>query len=432
MQGGDERAVSNDKASSDIADPTVAHQGRVRADWAERTMPALRQVRRRFADEQPLAGVTVGACLHVTAETAVLVRTLRDAGARVALCASNPLSTRDDVAAALAGEFGVDVHARQGVDRGGYYAHIDAVLDRRPQLVIDDGCDLVGRAHTDRTDVLDNLVAGCEQTASGVVRLHQMARTGALRLPMLAYDNSPTKRLLDNRFGTGQSTLDAIVRSTNMLLAGRTVVVAGYGPAGRGVADRARGMGATVVVTEVDPTRALEAVLQGHRVLPMTEAAALADVLVTVTGNRDVLRAEHLDLLRDGVVLVNSGHFDVEIDVRALAAAAVRVQRGVRPHADEYTLSGGRRVLLLAQGRVANLGAAEGNPSSVMDASFAGEAIALVWLRQHAGRLGAGVHAPPPEIDRAVAELELAAFGVRIDALTPEQQDYLSSWQTGS
>lgn len=424
--------MSNEQPSSDVTDRALAHQGRVRVDWAERAMPALRQVRRRFADEQPLAGVTVGACLHVTVETAVLVRTLRDGGARVALCASNPLSTRDDVAAALADEVRVEVHARQGVDRDGYYAHIDAVLDRRPQLVLDDGCDLVGRAHTDRTDVLDALVAGCEQTASGVVRLHQMAQAGALGLPMLAYDDSPTKRLLDNRFGTGQSTVDAIVRSTNMLLAGRTVVVAGYGPVGRGVAERARGMGATVVVTEVDPIRALEATLQGHRVLPMTEAAALADVLVTVTGNRDVLRAEHLDLLRDGAVLANSGHFDVEIDVRALAAAAVQVHRGVRPHADEYTLADGRRVLLLARGRVVNLGAAEGNPSSVMDVSFAGEALALAWLREHAGGLPAGVHAPPPQIDRTVAALELTAFGVRIDALTPQQQAYLSSWESGS
>lgn len=418
--------------SSDVADPALAQQGRVRVDWAERAMPALRQIREQFAADRPLAGVTVGACLHVTAETAVLVRTLRGGGAEIALCASNPLSTRDDIAASLAAEDGVAVYARQGVDRRTYYDHIDAVLDRAPMLVLDDGCDLVGRAHSDRTDVLDAMVGGCEQTSTGVVRLHQMARAGALRLPMIAYDDSPTKRLLDNRFGTGQSTVDAIVRCTNLLLAGRTVVVAGYGAAGQGVAARARGMGASVVVTEVDPTRALHARLDGHQVLPMAAAAGRADVLVTVTGNRDVLRAEHLPLLRDGVVLANSGHFNVEIDVQALASAAVSVQRGVRPHTDEYTFADGRQVLLLAQGRVVNLGGAEGNPSSVMDVSFAGEALALAWLRVNAESLGDGVHAPPAEIDRAVAELELAAFGVQIDALTAEQSAYLSSWRSGS
>jgi adenosylhomocysteinase len=411
---------------SDIADPSLAGHGRGRIDFAERAMPVLGLLRDRYAGSRPLAGVRIAACMHVTAETAALARTLRAAGAELHLAASNPLSTQDDVAAALVEE-GVAVHARHGVDRAGYVRHLEAVLDAEPVLVLDDGCDLVGVLHSTRRAVLSGVRAGCEETTTGVLRLRQMAADGALALPMVAVNDTGMQRLVANRHGTGQSTLDAVMRSTGTLLAGATVVVAGYGWCGSGVAARARGLGAHVVVTEVDPERALDAVLEGHRVLPMAQAAELGDVFITVTGNRDVLTAAHFTVMKDGAVLANAGHFDVEIDVAGLAATAVEVRRGVRPHVDEYVLPGGRRLLLVAEGRLANLAAAEGHPAAVMDMSFAVQALTLEWLTTT--DLPRGVHDVPGEIDTEVARTKLAALGVGLDALTGAQLRYLSSWQ---
>jgi adenosylhomocysteinase len=411
---------------SDIADAELAEQGRRRVDFAERAMPVLALLRARYARSRPLAGVRIAACMHVTAETAVLARTLTAGGAELHLAASNPLSTQDDVAAALVAE-GVAVHARYGVDRAGYLAHLEAVLDAGPSIVLDDGCDLVGVLHTTRRALLSGVRAGCEETTTGVLRLRQMAADGALGLPMVAVNDTGMQRLVANRHGTGQSTLDAIMRSTGTLLAGSTVVVAGYGWCGSGIAARARGLGAQVVVTEVDPERALDAVLEGHRVLPMAQAAPLGDVFITVTGNRDVLTGEHFAAMRDGAVLANAGHFDVEVDVAGLESTAVEVRRRVRPHVDEYVLADGRRLLLVAEGRLANLGAAEGHPAAVMDMSFAVQALTVEWLG--ATELPAGVHDVPPEIDTEVARTKLAAMGVGLDALSGAQLRYLSSWQ---
>jgi adenosylhomocysteinase len=417
----------------DVADLALAEQGRRRVDFAERAMPVLGLLRERFTRERPLAGVRVAACLHVTPETGALARTLVAGGAELHLAASNPLSTQDDVAAALvvgdgaAGGGGIGVHARRGVDRAGYAAHLSRVLDSRPHLLLDDGCDLVNVLHTTRTDLLPGVRAGGEQTSTGVLRLRQMAADGALRLPMAAVNDTPMQLLVANRHGTGQSTLDAVVRATGTLVAGTTVVVAGYGWCGTGIAARARGLGASVVVTEVEPSKALEAVLDGHRVLPMAEAAALGDVLITTTGNRDVLTAEHYAVMKDGAVLANAGHFDVEVDVVGLEAAAVAVHRGVRPHVDAYELPDGRRLLLIAEGRLANLAAADGHPASVMDISFAVQALTLEWLV--GADLVAGVHEVPAAIDDEVARTKLAALGVRLDVLSPAQARYLSSWQ---
>ncbi len=412
---------------------TLAAEGARRVKWAERAMPVLRLVRDRFAAERPLAGIRVAACLHVTPETAALVRALAAGGAQVALCSSNPLSTHDDVAAMLAEHAAVTVHARAGVDIATYYRHIDAALDIEPHLVLDDGCDLVSRLHTDRRALLDGVVAGCEETTTGVVRLRAMAVSGALRFPVVAVNDTATKRLVDNCHGTGQSTLDAVVRTTNMLLAGKVVVVAGYGWCGKGIALRAVGLGADVVVTEVDPTKALAATLQGHRVMPMAEAARIGDVFVTATGNRDVITIEHLAVMKDGALLVNAGHFDVEIDVRALEKASAGRREQVRPHVDEFTLDEDRRLLLLAEGRVANLAAADGNPASVMDLAFAEQALCVDWLAGGAAAdLPPGVHDVPAAIDREVAALKLASTGAAIDTLTPEQHRYLTSWEQGS
>jgi adenosylhomocysteinase len=410
---------------ADVADRGLAEQGRRRVAYAEAAMPVLGLLRERFAAERPLAGQVVAACMHVTTETAALARTLLAAGAELHLAASNPLSTQDDVAAALL-EDGVGVHARHGVDRAGYAAHVAAVVDAGPTLVLDDGCDLVAALHA-RPALIRRVRAGCEQTSTGVLRLRQMAADGALELPVVAVNDTPTQLLVANRHGTGQSAVDAVIRSTGVLLAGATVVVAGYGWCGSGIAARARGLGAQVVVTEVDPARALEAVLDGHRVLPMAQAVALADVVITSTGNRDVVGAEHVDSLRDGVVLANAGHFDVEVDVGALEAAAVEVHRRVRPQVDAYVLPDGRRVLLLAEGRLANLAAAEGHPASVMDVSYAVQALTLEWLVTQ--DLTPGVHEVPPAIDDAVARTKLTAAGVALDVLTPSQQRYLSSWR---
>jgi adenosylhomocysteinase len=412
---------------SDIADEGLAEAGRARIGWAQRGMPVLRLLTERYAGEQPFAGLTVAACLHVTAETAGLVGALRAGGARVFLAASNPLSTQDDVAAALAAA-GTCVFARAGVDALSYGEHIHRALDSAPDLVIDDGGDLVDTL-AGRPELVPNVRGGCESTSTGVLRLRRMAAAGVLAFPMVATDTTTTKRMFDNTAGTGQSVLDAVMRATNILLAGRTVVVAGFGPCGRGVAARASGLGGQVIVTEVDPVRALEAVLSGYRVLPMTEAAAAGDLIITVTGSRDVVAAGHLAALRDGAILANAGHFDAEIDVPALAQAAVKVTRDVRPHADEYTLHDGRRVVLLAEGRVVNLVAAEGNPPEVMDVSFAGQALVLRWLAREHATLPAGVHDVPPAIDQELARLTLESSGARIDTLTDAQREYLNSWR---
>ena len=412
----------------EVADLGLAGAGVRRVDWAERSMPVLRSVRERFAAERPLEGLRVAACLHVTAETANLLRALRAGGADVALAASNPLSTQDDTAAALVAEYGVSVHAWAGMDPAAYDRNLVTVLETRPHLLLDDGCDLVNTAHVARPDLLDGVLGGCEQTTTGVIRLRRMSAEGELRLPMVAVNDTATKRMFDNRYGTGQSTIDGILRATNALLAGRTVVVAGFGYCGRGLAERARGMGARVVVTEVDPVKALDAVMQGYTVSTMEDAAPVGDVFVTVTGNRDVVRAEHLERMKDGAILANSGHFDLEIDLSALERLAVGVDRGVRDQADEYVFEDGRRVLLLSEGRLVNLGAAEGHPAAVMDMSFAVQALTTEWLAaKHAG-MGPGVLEVPEGIDTEVARLELASLGVRIDALTPGQEAYLRSW----
>ena len=398
-------------------------------------MPLMAGLMARFADQRPFDHLVIAACLHVTAETAMLVRLLRAGGASVGLAASNPLSTQDDIAAALAVRYGIATFARAGVDRRGYYRHIEAALaagPAGPDLVIDDGGDLVNTLHTQAAALLPRVKGGCESTTTGVIRLRRMAAEGALAFPVIAANDTAAKRLVDNTCGTGQSVIDGILRATNTLLAGKTVVVAGFGASGRGVAERARGLGAQVIVTEVDPVRALDAALRGFRVLPMAQAAPLGEVFVTVTGNRDVIAAEHLSKMRDGAILANAGHSDVEIDVRALTDLAVAVHQEVRPHVDAYDLGDGRTVLLLAEGRVVNLVAAEGHPPEVMDLAFGIEALALAWLAGHADKLEVGVHDVPADIDAEAARLVLAAAGTSIDALTAAQQAYLESWRIGS
>jgi adenosylhomocysteinase len=420
-------------ARSDIADPDLAEAGDTRIDWARRAMPVLGLVAERFAAEQPLLGLTVAACLHVTAESAVLIRALRAGGARVLLAASNPLSTQDDTAAALAqAGSGISVFARAGVDRETYYAHIRRAVEPGPDLVIDDGGDLVNTLHQDCPALLATVRGGCESTTSGVIRLRQMAAAGALAFPVVAANDTAAKRMVDNGCGTGQSVIDGILRATNTLLAGKTVVVAGFGPCGQGIASRARGLGAQVIVTEIDPVRALDAVLQGFRVLPMLAAAPLGEIFVTATGSRDVITGEHLAVMRDGAMLANAGHFDVEIDVRALDRLAVGVHPEVRPHAGDYVLADGRRLLLLAEGRVVNLVAAEGHPAAVMDVSFGLQALALAWLAAAPGPLADQVHEVPGSIDAEVARLKLASLGTQIDTLTADQREYLASWRQGS
>ncbi len=415
--------------SYDVADLGLAQAGVRRVDWAERAMPALRRVRERFAAELPLRGMRISACMHVTAETANLLRALGAGGADITLAASNPLSTQDDTAAALVAEYGVEVYARAGIDPATYDRNLVTVLEHRPHLLLDDGCDLMNIAYLQRPELVAETVGGCEQTTTGVLRLRRMAAEGVLKLPMVAVNDTATKRMFDNRYGTGQSTIDGIMRATNAMLAGRTVAVAGFGYCGRGLAERARGMGARVIVTEVDAVKALDAVMQGYTVMPMAEAAGVADVLVTVTGNRDVIRAEHLASLKDGAVLANSGHFDVEIDLPALERMAVEIRREVRPQADEYVLADGRRIILLAEGRLVNLGSAEGHPAAVMDMSFAVQALTVAWLARQHSDLAPGVLEVPPGIDSEVARLELEALGVGIDQLTPDQEEYLHSWR---
>jgi adenosylhomocysteinase len=416
---------------SDIADPGLADLGRQRIDWAETHMPVLGSIRERFAKERPLEGVTVAACLHVTTETAGLLRTLKAGGATVNVCASNPLSTQDDVTAALVRDEGIEVHAIKGEDTETYFRHIDAVLDAHPQLTMDDGCDLVSRLHQHRPEQVGEVLAGTEETTTGVIRLRAMEADGALRFPIVAVNDADTKHMFDNRYGTGQSTLDGVIRATNVLLAGKVIVVAGYGFCGKGVASRARGMGAQVYVTEINPLRALEAVMDGFRVVTMEEAAAEGDIFITVNGNRDVLRREHFAAMRDGAILANSGHFDIEIDLKALAEMAGS-RRAVRPSVEEFALEGDRRVLVIAEGRLVNLGAAEGHPAAVMDMSFANQALAAEWVVQNRSTLETRVYDVPAEIDAEIARLKLETMGVGIDRLTPEQEEYLSSWTVGT
>jgi len=395
-------------------------------------MPVLRQIRERFDKERPLDGIRIGACLHVTTETANLMETLAAAGAEVLLAASNPLSTQDDVAAALTEQSGVETFAIKGEDNDTYYKHINAVLDLRPMITMDDGADLVNVLHTQRADQLIEVLGGTEETTTGVIRLRAMASDGALAYPIVSVNDADTKHLFDNRFGTGQSTMDAIMRSTNRLIAGKTFVVAGYGMCGRGVAARARGMGAHVIVTEVDPTTALEAVMEGYRVMPIRDAARVGDLFVTVTGDTSVIRREHLELMKDGAILANSGHFDVEIDKGALRELATGGVRRLREFVDEYTLADGRRINLLGEGRLVNLAAAEGHPAAVMDMSFANQALAVEWMVKNHATLENRVYPVPVEIDREVARLKLRAMNVEIDQLTAEQDEYLHSWQQGT
>ena len=416
---------------ADITDYNLARTGWQRIGWADGEMPVLRLIRERFGRERPLKGLRVAACLHVTTETANLMRVLQAGGASLALCASNPLSTQDDVAAALVEHVHMPVFARRGEDRDTYYRHIEQVLATRPHLTMDDGADLVSVLHTTHEELRGDVVAGTEETTTGVIRLRSMAAAGALRYPIVAVNDAQTKHLFDNRYGTGQSVIDGLLRATNLLLAGRTVTIAGYGSCGRGLATRARGMGAQVVVTEIDPTRALEAYMDGYRVMPMTEAARISDVLLTVTGDTAVIRREHFELMKDKAIIGNAGHFNVEIDLPALADLAVE-RKTVRDNVEEYRLRDGRRLYVLAEGRLLNLAAAEGHPAAVMDMSFANQALVLEYLARDGAALRPNVYPVPGEIDRQVAALKLAAEGVAIDALTPEQEQYLRSWQEGT
>jgi len=415
----------------DVADLDLASAGTARVEWADRSMPVLAAIRDRFAADRPLHGHTIAACLHVTTETANLVRTLAAGGAEVVLTASNPLSTQDATAAALVATYGVSTYAVRGESNEVYYKHIDAALDARPTITMDDGCDLVNRLLSERPEQALQVVAGTEETTTGVLRLRAMERAGALRYPIVAVNDTPTKHLFDNRYGTGQSTLDGVIRATNVLIAGKTVVVAGYGYCGRGVASRAKGHGADVIVTEIDPVRALEAAMEGYRVMPMAEAVAQGDIFLTLTGNTSVLRSEHFARMKDGAIVANSGHFDVEIDIPALEKQS-RDRRTVRPNAEEFELADGRRIVLLADGRLVNLGAAEGHPAAVMDMSFADQALAVEWLARNAESLEPRVYEVPPELDAEVARLKLASMGKAIDALTEEQDHYLNAYDIGT
>ena len=415
----------------DVKDLRLADQGRMRIEWAEESMPVLRLVQKRFAKERPLAGVRIAACLHVTTETASLVKTLKAGGAEVRLCASNPLSTQDDVAASLVQHEGIAVFAIKGEDNRTYYEHIEAALAHKPQITMDDGADLVSTLHSKHKELLTHVLGGTEETTTGVIRLRSMAKKKVLRFPIVSVNDAETKHLFDNRYGTGQSTLDGIVRGTNRLVAGSTVVVAGYGWCGRGVAMRAKGLGADVIVTEVDPVKAIEAVMDGYRAMPMEQAAPLGDFFVTVTGNLKVLREVHFAKMKDGAIVCNSGHFNVEIDIPALEKLS-RKKRTVRPGVEEYTLKNGKRINLLGEGRLVNLALAEGHPSSVMDMSFANQALSAEYIYKNHKKLEKKVYPVPAAIDKEIARLKLAAMGVTIDQLTKEQEKYLASWDMGT
>ncbi len=415
-----------------VKDLDLAPAGRLRIEWAEREMPVLRQIRERFADEKPFQGVRLSACLHVTTETANLMRTLHAGGADIVLVASNPLSTQDDVAAALVAYDEIPVYAIKGEDDATYYEHIHAAIDHKPHITMDDGADLVSTIHKSRREALEQIIGGTEETTTGVIRLRAMAKEGALAYPIIAVNDALTKHLFDNRYGTGQSTMDGVIRATNVLIAGKTVVVAGYGWCSRGIAMRAHGMGANVIITEVDPLKALEAVMDGYRVMPMIEAAPIGDIFLTSTGDINVIDRHHFEVMKDGAIVANAGHFNVELNIPALAEMAVAPPRRVRPFVDEYTLPDGRRIHILAEGRLVNLSAAEGHPSAVMDMSFANQALSAEYLLHHAEELEKTVYAVPEQIDLAIAELKLAAMGVKIDELTEEQKRYLASWEEGT
>jgi adenosylhomocysteinase len=416
----------------DIKDIDLAPGGRLRIEWAEREMPVLRLIRERFAKEKPLEGVRLAGCLHVTTETANLARTLQAGGADVVLTASNPLSTQDDVAAALVSYYEIPVYAIKGEDNETYYKHLHAALDHKPQLTMDDGADLVSVLHKERTGQIADIVGGTEETTTGVIRLKAMAKDGVLKYPIIAVNDALTKHFFDNRYGTGQSTMDGIIRATNVLIAGKTVVVGGYGWCSRGIAMRAKGLGANVIVTEVDPLRALEAVMDGFRVMPMIEAAPQGDIFVTSTGDINVIDKQHLEVMKSGAIVSNSGHFNVEINIPALEKMAQGKPRRVRPSVDEYTLSDGRLIHLLAEGRLVNLAAAEGHPSAVMDMSFANQALSAEYMLTHADELEKTVYPVPEDIDQEIARIKLQAMGVEIDMLTPEQEKYLASWEEGT
>ena len=415
----------------DVADMELAAKGLKRIMWADRFMPVLALIRERFSRERPLEGHRIGACLHVTTETANLIRTLLAGGAEVALCASNPLSTQDDVAAALVKHFGVSVFAVCGEDNKRYYDHINSVLDTRPTITIDDGGDLISTIHAERPEYAPKVHASMEETTTGIIRLRAMERDKALKIPVIAVNDADAKHLFDNRYGTGQSTVDGIIRATNILLAGRTVVACGYGMCGRGFAMRARGLGAHVIVTEVDPIRALEATMDGFRVMRLIDAAPIGDIFCTLTGNKHVIRREHFERMKDGAIVCNSGHFNVEIDIPALEEMAQEIERGVRSFVDRYVLKDGRSIYLLAEGRLVNLAAAEGHPPSVMDMSFSIQALCAEFVAKNE-RLPVAVHRVPPEIDSQVATLKLKTMNITIDQLTQEQRQYLASWQEGT
>jgi adenosylhomocysteinase len=424
-------ATATGLPAHDVTDLGLAAEGVRRIEWAEREMPVLRLIRERFESDKPLDGLRIGACLHVTTETANLMRTLKAGGADVVLAASNPLSTKDDVAAALVAEFGIGVFARRGEDRDTYYAHLNSVADTHPQLTMDDGCDLVSLLHAERPDQVGELLAGTEETTTGVIRLKAMAADGALRFPVVAVNEAQTKHLFDNRYGTGQSTLDGILRATNLLIAGRNVVIAGYGWVGRGIASRMHGHGAHVAIIEVDPVRALEALMDGFQVMTAADAAPWGDIFITATGNINVFRREHFAVMRDGAVMANSGHFDAELDLAALREMAEGHVREVRENVEEFDL-GGKRVNLIAEGRLVNLGAAEGHPAAVMDMSFANQALSAEYVAQHHAELENRVYVVPEAIDAEVARLKLAAMGITLDPMTPEQAAYVASWQHGT
>ena len=424
-------STTSTTVNCDVKNFDLADLGKKRIEWANQSMKVLQIIRKEFIKNQPLKGIRVAACLHVTAETANLMIALRDGGADVALCASNPLSTQDDVAASLVRDYNIPTFAIKGEDNDSYYSHIMAAVDHRPQITMDDGADLVGILHTKRTTELANVLGGTEETTTGVIRLRAMAKEGVLRYPIVAVNDADTKHLFDNRYGTGQSTIDGIIRATNFLLAGAKFVVAGYGWCGRGLASRARGAGAEVIVTEIDPTKALEAVMDGFRVMSMEEAAKLGDVFCTVTGNKNVLAKQHFELMKDGAIISNSGHFNVEIDIPSLDKLASS-KRTTRTFVEEYTMKDGRRINLLGEGRLINLASAEGHPASVMDMSFADQALCCEYMVKNHASLEKKVYTVPVDLDKRVAKLKLESMGIKIDRLTPEQEEYLASWNEGT
>lgn len=415
----------------DIKDPKLASVGKKKIEWAEKFMPVLRLIRKRFLKEKPLKGVKMACCLHVTTETANLMITLKAGGADAYLCASNPLSTQDDTAASLVKDFGIPVFAIRGESNKVYYDHINACLDPRPRITMDDGADLVSTLHSRRKSQVGDIIGGSEETTTGVIRLKAMEQKGVLLFPVLAVNDSNTKHIFDNRYGTGQSSIDGIMRATNLLLAGSTFVVAGYGWCGRGVANRARGMGADVIITEINPLRALEAVMDGFRVMTMKQAAKIGDVFVTTTGNCEIIRMEHFKVMKDGAIVANSGHFDVEIDLKSLRKNSTK-NREIRPNVVEYTLKGGKHILVLAEGRLVNLAAAEGHPAAVMDMSFANQSLGAEWMFKNGDRLQRKVYAIPEKLDREIARLKLKSMGYAVDKLTPTQKHYLASWELGT